>query len=444
MANHADCRKSLHINLYAFQRKNIRNDLSNFVCSAINWQEEGVPFDHLNKIVGEKAGAANHLLEIERCSRGEGIYHLPACLDTYRLIDRLLKWRHLGQCSWKFARAEEALYDASCWLYKHKDEVVQAVKDSTANIDGLSAYAECALSVTVCCRMLAGGETQKLAEQLFTQDDFSLPAPSISGVHSKGWNNLISYINKRPEVSESLKIAHDYFNITQSRKAATKTFLNLSTLQGCLDRLANQEYLVTKAEELGKDDTIGARKNSLIPANQLAKELPKVVAAEQNFLLEKLRPIMATFDLQDQDLRDFSAEAVVDFSAALEDFAKAMGRANKNVCVAKIKLSQVRTLRKEAVKIAAAVQRGATALLPGKMQVVLPRLAQTSLNDITPLLDLLKLTEESLKKAAIAMPGEPSAPKGYDSPLAKDKAQIPQKAKLALEQLDGIGEAMSL
>ena len=426
-------------------RNEIRNDLSDFLCSAINWQEEGVSFDHLNKIVGEKTGAANRLLAIERCSRGEGIYQLPARLDTYRIIDCLLKWRHLGQCSWTFAGAEEALYYATAWLYKIKDEVVQTVKESTANMEGTSAYAECALSVVVCCHMLSGGDAtpQTLAQTIFAQD-LSVPLSSANNLHCKDWNNLLSYLNKRPEVADAMGVAHDYFNIRQSRYPATKTFFNLSALQKSLDRLSKHDYLIPDAEELGKDDSIGARKTTLKPAGHIAKELPKVVAAEQAFWQDKMQPIIDAFDLEAKDLSSFNANILVEFAVALEDFFQAMGKANKRNCVAKIKPQQVRDIRNNADKIAIAVRQAAVALEPGKIQVILPQLAQTSLGDIKPLLDILQLAEDSIKKTTAAMPGEPPMPKGYVSPLAADREIVTQKSNCALAQLDSLMEALSL
>ena len=423
-------------------RNLIRNDLSDFLCSTINWQEEGVSFDNLNKIIGEKSGAQNQLLSIERCSRGKGFYELPAKLPTYQIINCLLQWRYLGRRSWLFEGAEESFYAASMWLYNVKDGVVQAVKNSSPQIGGVNAYAACAISVAVCCRMLAGGDAnpETLAEHLWA-DNMVLPQ-SGSG-HCRAWQGLLSYL-KRPETEDALKIAHDYFNIVQSRKPSTKTFLNLDALQKCLDYLAPHGYLLEEAGQLAKEEVIGARRKPMVPAAHLAETLPKVIKEEQNFLREKLSPIFEAFDLNEADLGHFEAGALEDFSIRLDECNQALVQANKQNCFSKITKEKRKKVKENAEGITSDLRQLAKAITEAPMHESLPQLARAPLADVQPLIELIELVKDGLKRASAAMPSEPPAPVGYVSPLLKDKEKVLQEVEVALTDIDALEEALTL
>ena len=61
-----------------------------------------------------------------------------------------------------------------------------------------------------------------------------------------------------------------------------------------------------------------------------------------------------------------------------------------------------------------------------------------------PLIELIELVKDGLKRAATAMPSEPPAPVGYVSPLLKDREKVLQEVEVALTDIDVLKEALTL
>lgn len=425
--------------ILADDRKDLRQLLENFVSSVIDWQAEGISLDLLGKII-----ESNKFLAIERCSRGTGIYTFPADLSTYQILDCLLKWRYLGNRSWTFEGAEASVYAATNWLYGVKDKIVESVINSTSQADGLCFYAECAVSASIECLLLSGTAItpSSLPYQLFAQhiDTPNLDSES-KNIHSSAWREIFKYLKKSPDLGDTLQTAHDYFNIKQSLLPATKTSLQLTSLEKCLERLASNDYMVdtTAAETAIESETLGSRQKPMEVALHLARKLPETVKKEQDFLREKIQPVLLAFDLEKSGIGGLSTKHLATLAESTEKYCKAVRDADRSACVTMIQPKLYKSIKATPEPILQAAQHIATALEEKPLWELLPYLAQNHLTDLNPLLEILTQIDKSLVKARQAMPSDVPDLPGYISPLEKNREQSLKAADQALLTLEKIG-----
>lgn len=85
-----------------------REDMCNYLYSAIDWQAEGVSMDNIDKIKKVK----DRLIGFDRQKRGadQMFYKLPADRETQTVIEAFLEWNVLGKRSWNFDEADRCVY----------------------------------------------------------------------------------------------------------------------------------------------------------------------------------------------------------------------------------------------------------------------------------------------------------------------------------------------
>lgn len=122
---------------------NVREQISNFVYDAINWQQEGVPLDSKNRF---KDSVGNRLIGFERQDQGISrcIVILRDTDETYQLLLCFGKWLYLGNKSWNFPDSASAIYLATSWLQRNKDQFVNVIKDVNKG-SAIPAYIKAAM-----------------------------------------------------------------------------------------------------------------------------------------------------------------------------------------------------------------------------------------------------------------------------------------------------------
>lgn len=102
-----------------------REDMCNYLYSAIDWQAEGVSMDNIDKIKKVK----DRLIGFDRQKRGadQMFYKLPADRETQTVIEAFLEWNVLGKRSWNFDEADRCVYRVQLWTEKIKKPLIEAI-----------------------------------------------------------------------------------------------------------------------------------------------------------------------------------------------------------------------------------------------------------------------------------------------------------------------------
>ena len=89
-----------------------REDIGDFLMSAINWQAEGVSLDNVSKVKAAISGKASKykLVALENQTKGNGYYILPATWDSLNVINAFIRWREFGNQSWKYPGSDFDVY----------------------------------------------------------------------------------------------------------------------------------------------------------------------------------------------------------------------------------------------------------------------------------------------------------------------------------------------
>lgn len=77
---------------------NARDDMGNYLYSAINWQAEGVSMDNIAAKI--KTGKSILLVLKDKNAEDAMFYKLPANRYTQGVIEAFLAWNVLGKKSW--------------------------------------------------------------------------------------------------------------------------------------------------------------------------------------------------------------------------------------------------------------------------------------------------------------------------------------------------------
>lgn len=99
-----------------------REDMGDFLLSAINWQAEGVSLDNVSKVKAAISGRASKykLVALENQTKGNGYYVLPASWDSLNVINAFIRWREFGNQSWEYPGSDFDIYMITSWTSKIK------------------------------------------------------------------------------------------------------------------------------------------------------------------------------------------------------------------------------------------------------------------------------------------------------------------------------------
>ena len=177
----------------------LRDLISNFIVSGIDWNVEEVPNLLLQYI--NVRGRVH--IEGQNVGVGEGFF-LPRTEESYDLMISLAYWRYMGNSSWNFADSADYLISATAWLDKNKDNIKQSITAPNGRQSewDLPLWNVAAL---YCVKTLFGGlDITKDSEEIMLDLLGEAPVFSSDASHSKEWKDLQLIITKNPNYKTKL------------------------------------------------------------------------------------------------------------------------------------------------------------------------------------------------------------------------------------------------
>ncbi len=258
----------------------LRNDLYDYLVTAINWQSEGVSYYIANRMLQRR------LVAIEGQPRGEedAIIKLERSPEGRMILIGLTRWRYLGKDSWSFEDAPTYQYYLVNWTYKVKDRLIAYLK-SVGDIPAEKwSVFEWACTVEYYRLLLAGYITgqessEELAQKLLT--DQQRP-PQVGGNgHSSEWNDLLENIWSDNRYKENKEVIRHFYNTRQGRvtEVSDKFFLHTDSILSAIEKLQAMNWTFNKLPK--QTSSANALTLSLILLNELMPMIRKVVEGEK-------------------------------------------------------------------------------------------------------------------------------------------------------------------
>ena len=292
-----------------------REDMCNFLYSAIDWQAEGVSMDNIEKIKKVK----NRLVGFERQKQGEDMmfYKLPADRETQAVIEAFLEWNVLGKRSWNFDGADRCVYRVQLWTEKIKKPLIEAITTfENREID----YFKCAMMAEFYRVILFGSSKATTVEGLKSEHilDNGIRGLGVNS-HSDAWNALLGIITR----SENDKINRDtviqYCNVIQGESHA-QVFLDREKFDAMVRNVKN-ERLSIDSEVLDLVDPVKPRRDARDYLRMILERLEKVQEdelAKAELIMTTIKENFGTTDVDDEDIEDM-VEKIVEFYRTAED-----------------------------------------------------------------------------------------------------------------------------
>lgn len=284
-----------------------REDMGDFLMSAINWQAEGVSLDNVSKVKAAISGKASKykLVALENQTKGNGYYILPATWDSLNVINAFIRWREFGNQSWEYPGSDFDVYQITSWTARIKKQVVKSVSlydDKTE-----TKYIEAAMTAEM-YRLILNGEYREktignlTAEYLFCDHQ----AKNINTWHSNEWKALLSVMQQKGADTINRETVRQYFNIMQGSAAGSVVVLNAVNLAKTIRKVKTSRLQIPE-EELQTDDKVKLRKDTYSFLMDITSRIDSVAHAEIEAAKKAIQPIYDCFDNDDVKEDDISA-----------------------------------------------------------------------------------------------------------------------------------------
>ena len=289
---------------------NAREDMCNYLYSAINWQAEGVSMDNIAKIKMVKSD----LVGFERQKKAEDamFYKLPANRETQEIIEAFLAWNVLGKKSWNFEGADLMVYRVQVWTEKIKKPLIEAVnKFENRSID----YFKCAVMAETYRIILFGIYKFSTLDGIKTTHllDNNLRKNSENS-HCTEWNSLLDLLTRAEADKTNKENLIQYFNLIQGDRKSSQVFLDRVEFNKVFRDVKNTKLQMANTE-LELIDPVRPRRDSREYLQKILERIDKVVEAEIEKSKELMTIIYTGFesdDIDDEDIQDL-VEKIVDF-----------------------------------------------------------------------------------------------------------------------------------
>lgn len=293
----------------------IRDQISNFVYDAINWQQEGIPLDSKNRfkdsVGGRLVGFERQDQAVDRC-----IVVFDDTDETYQLLLCFGKWLYLGNKSWNFPDAASAIYFATSWLQRNKDKFVNAIK----NVDKgatIPAYVKAAMIGKIYKLILNGRIGDEKLNHLGDETFLNVDTPKngdyeFSIGHSQAWYELHQFIYSAPKTPDSYTASVRYFNLIQGVTINTDSYvLNYPLYQAALKEIRKSGYVLNESDINDIEKAVKDKREVFELTQKVLAKVIKVVEEETALAHKTAVDILSFFeniDIEDEleasDIRD--------------------------------------------------------------------------------------------------------------------------------------------
>lgn len=366
-----------------------REDMGDFLMSAINWQAEGVSLDNVSKVKAAISGKASKykLVALENQTKGNGYYILPATWDSLNVINAFIRWREFGNQSWEYPGSDFDVYQITSWTERIKKQVVKSVSlydDKTE-----TKYIEAAMTAEM-YRLILNGEYREktignlTAEYLFCDHQ----AKNINTWHSNEWKALLSVMQQKGADTINRETVRQYFNIMQGSAAGSVVVLNAVNLAKTIRKVKTSRLQIPE-EELQTDDKVKLRKDTYSFLMDITSRIDSVARAEIEAAKKAIQPIYDCFD--DDDVKEDDISALL---LKLNQFYKEIDDTQIN-----IKTASTDAVKKGIKLIAKAISDITRVLHENDSLTVLMAFSGDPIGAIQPLLTLINQVSADITEA---------------------------------------------
>ena len=356
-----------------------REDMGDFLMSAINWQSEGVSLDNVSKVKAAISGKASKykLVALENQTKGNGYYTLPATWDSLNVINAFIRWREFGNQSWEYPGSDFDVYQITSWISRIKKQIVKAVSlydDKTE-----TKYIEAAMTAEM-YRLILNGEYREktlgnlTAEYLFCNHQ----AKNKNTCHSNEWKSLLSVMQQKGADAINRETVRQYFNILQGSAAGSVVVLDAINLAKTIRRVKTSKLRIPD-NDLQADDKVKLRKDTYSFLMDITSRIDSVARAEIQVAKKAIQPIYDCFDDDDIEEEDIGA-----FLTKVNQFYKEIDDTQIN-----IKTTSTDSVKKGLKQIAKAVGDITKVLDEEDPLTILMAFSGDPIGIIQPLLDLI-------------------------------------------------------
>lgn len=292
-----------------------REDMCNYLYSAIDWQAEGVSMDNIDKIKKVK----ERLVGFERQKRGADLmfYKLPADRETQIVIEAFLEWNILGKRSWNFNGSDKSVYRVQLWTEKIKKPLIKAITTfENRDID----YFKCAMMSEFYRIILFGLSKATTVDGLEAEHILgnNICNPEVNS-HSDAWNSLIGIITRNENDKINRETVIQYCNVIQG-ESHMQVFLDRDKFDSMV-RAVKNEKLTLDTATLDLVDPVKPRRDTRDFLRSILDRLDKVQEeelAKAANIMNTIKDNFGTTQIDDEDIEDM-VEKIVEFYKTAEN-----------------------------------------------------------------------------------------------------------------------------
>lgn len=293
-----------------------REDICNYLYSAINWQAEGVSMDNIDKIKKVK----ERLVGFERQKRGADLmfYKLPADRETQSIIEAFLEWNTLGKRSWNFEGAGKRVYRVQLWTEKIKKKLIKAI----TSFEGRDVdYFKCSMMSEYYRIILLGLSKVTTVEGLKAEHilENGIEKMDSDNSHSDSWNALAGFITRNENDKINRETVIQYCNVIQA-ESHEQVFLNREQFDAMV-RAVKSERFTMPSVDLAIVDPVKPRRDAREFLQSILEKIEKVRDDEIEKAAGIITIINATFgstDIDGEDIEDL-VEKIEEFYLTAEE-----------------------------------------------------------------------------------------------------------------------------
>ena len=350
-----------------------RDSMSSYLFSAINWEENDVPYDNVAKVNNK----TNKLITLENTRKNtQGLYVLPANAESVNVLMAFCKKMIYSKASWDYTDAYIDSYVITQWTEKYKYEIIKSVKF----IEGKdsSSYIGPAICVELYRQVLNGEYQDKTFKNLNVAMYKNVASNNLRNSHVKEWNDLLESMASKGQHQAIKDTIQQFFNVRQGTTRAKNFVVNTKKLDKTLKHLRSCDFNIEE-DEILINDTIKERK-SIYEIYIDTKRKSEIVAKnEKEKAIQYVNMIYDAFEDDDIDEND-----IEDFIASVDQLYSTMNDLHIN-----IPFVDVRNLKRNSKKIANGIQLIQDAVKEKNILKQLMIFSQDPINMIEPLIQLI-------------------------------------------------------
>lgn len=365
-----------------------REDMGNFLMSAINWQAEGVSMDNVSKVKASISGKASKykLVALKNQTKGNGYYILPANWDSLNVINAFIRWREFGNQSWEYAGSDFDAYVITSWIARIKKQIVKTVTQYDEKNE--TKYIEAAVTAEM-YRLILNGEYREKSLGNLTADYIfcNHSAKNKNTWHSNEWNSLLTVMHQKDADLINRETVRQYFNLLQGSASGSVVVLDAINLSKTI-RKAKTNKLQIPEEDFQLDDKVKLRKDTYAFLNDIVNRIENVANAEVDIAKKAIQIVYDCFD--DDEVEEEDIDTLL---MKVNQFYKEIDKTQIN-----IKAFAIDGVKKAIKQIAKAIGDITRVLDEDDPLTILMAFSGDPVGVIQPLIELIKQVEKDISE----------------------------------------------